>query len=544
MFLHEMLIAVSAGLFAHNAVFIHGEWHLHIPHIIFSHYFLWVCTLGFIHWADSGESLCSSVQRTSILATLYLTSLFTSMVVYRLFFHRLSRFPGPTLAAVSKFWHVYHVRHSKNHLLMTELYKEYGSLIRTGPNEITVLHPNAIHLLDGWGNTTTKDVWYDILLPKMSVVFTRSEQHHKDGLKAWTQALSGKAMKSFNVRVSHHVKALCNCLRAYGNQTVLVNDIVSQFTFDVLGDILFSRNYNLLATNGGHPYFEHRKDALPVLGPINDTTWLGHMIFCLAPFWSRVRDWFYMVTFSVEQMQKRFDEDDENEPKVDMAAYFIDEYHKLEGVYGLEKRNLHLQGTAVTAVIAGSDTTRSALITAFWSLANYPEHARKILDEIRTVDINDPNALSMLPHLEGFIAETLRLVPPAMSGAARVTGPQGLMVEKTLIPPGVKVTAPKYVMMRLDTAFVNPNDFIPERWYSRPELILDRRAFGPFSVGSRACVGKPLAYAELRLVVAALVQCFRIEFAPDYDPMTMWRDLKDQVTAQPGEVKCVFTPRN
>lgn len=36
-----------------------------------------------------------------------------------------------------------------------------------------------------------------------------------------------------------------------------------------------------------------------------------------------------------------------------MAAYFIDEYHKLEGVYGLEKRNLHLQGTAVTAVIAG-----------------------------------------------------------------------------------------------------------------------------------------------------------------------------------------------
>lgn len=38
---------------------------------------------------------------------------------------------------------------------------------------------------------------------------------------------------------------------------------------------------------------------------------------------------------------------------MDMAAYFIDEYRKLEGVQSLESRKLHLRGTAVTAVIAG-----------------------------------------------------------------------------------------------------------------------------------------------------------------------------------------------
>lgn len=64
------------------------------------------------------------------------------------------------------------------------------------------------------------------------------------------------------------------------------------------------------------------------------------------------------------------------------------------------------------------------------------------------MDTNDPNALGQLPHLEGFIAETLRLLPPAMSGGARRTGPQGMMVDKTFIPPDVKVTAPKYVIMR------------------------------------------------------------------------------------------------
>ena len=95
----------------------------------------------------------------------------------------------------------------------------------------------------------------------------------------------------------------------------------------------------------------------------------------------------------------------------------------------------------------------------------------------------------------------------------------------------------------MDTAFVRPDEFIPERWYSRLDLIIDKRAFSPFTFGSRACAGKPLAYAELRLVVAGLVRSFDIAFAPGYDPMTMWRDLKDQVTAQPGEVRCVFSPR-
>lgn len=64
------------------------------------------------------------------------------------------------------------------------------------------------------------------------------------------------------------------------------------------------------------------------------------------------------------------------------------------------------------------------------------------------MDTHDANALATVPHLEGFIAETLRLVPPAMSGAARVTGPQGLMVDNTMLPPFIKVTAPKYVLMR------------------------------------------------------------------------------------------------
>lgn len=103
-----------------------------------------------------------------------------------------------------------------------------------------------------------------------------------------------------------------------------------------------------------------------------------------------------------------------------------------------------------------SDTTRASLIAIWWYLSKYPDHAEKIRSEIEGVDISDANALAGLPHLNGVVKEVLRLVPPAMTGGGRITGPQGLWVDGTFIPPFTKVTAPKYVIMRSRTPQTKP----------------------------------------------------------------------------------------
>lgn len=95
----------------------------------------------------------------------------------------------------------------------------------------------------------------------------------------------------------------------------------------------------------------------------------------------------------------------------------------------------------------------------------------------------------------------------------------------------------------MESAFPRAEEFIPERWTTRPELIRDRRAFSPFSVGGRQCVGMLVAYSELRAVTAMLVRDFRLSFAPGYDQDAMWRGLRDQITAQPGQLLCTFEPR-
>ncbi|KAI1370297.1 cytochrome P450 [Hypoxylon crocopeplum] len=539
---YHIIAAVLAGLFAHNAIFIRGEWHMRILQILVGHCLLSSLILYLVYRSDDAASFDEAFQVVAVMEAVYLWALFGSMAVYRLFFHRLSHFPGPKFAAVTKLWHIWKIRKSTNHLFLQELHKKYGNIVRTGPNELTLVGTSAYNLLDGWGNTTTRDIWYDLLRPRYSAVFCRDRELHREGRKAWVQSMTGKAMNAFYPRVAMLAQSLSDCIASHGTRPVDVDDVMSWFSFDMMGDVLFGEDFNLLKSRTWEPAIKHRDGALALVGPISDATWIAHLAFLLVPFYGRVQDWARMVSFCEERIKDRILR--ENKEKSDMAEYFLEEHQRLSNSMSLEERDLYLAGTIVTAVVAGSDTTRAALIATFWFLAKYPEHASKIRDETRDVDERDFAKLASLPHLNAFIDETLRLVPPAgMTGTARITGEQGMTFENVYIPPFTKVTAPRYVIMRLASAFPRPDEFIPERWYSQPELIRDKRAFAPFSVGPRQCTGKMLAYVELRHVATLLLRHYDIEFAPGYDPMIMWRDLKDQVTAQPGKVMCVFKPR-
>ncbi len=63
------------------------------------------------------------------------------------------------------------------------------------------------------------------------------------------------------------------------------------------------------------------------------------------------------------------------------------------------------------------------------------------------------------------------------------------------------------------------------------------------SVGRASCVGQGLATTQMRLVLASLVQKFRIRFLPGEDGKEVVRDMKDQLTAQPGRLTLMFEAR-
>ena len=124
-------VATAAGVIAHRSCFIAGEWHMQATAILFvhmaAHGLLWMTLVVFQRSTGTRALL-----EASLIFACYLISLFTSMLVYRLLFHRLCTFPGPVLARSSKLWHAWKVRYSKNHLLLDQLHRQYGDFVRTG----------------------------------------------------------------------------------------------------------------------------------------------------------------------------------------------------------------------------------------------------------------------------------------------------------------------------------------------------------------------------------------------------------------------------
>lgn len=183
------------------------------------------------------------------------------------------------------------------------------------------------------------------------------------------------------------------------------------------------------------------------------------------------------------------------------------------------------------------------MVFLFYELALNPIHQEAIFQEIQAIDLSDYNKLKSLDYLNGCINETLRLHPPVPSGGYRETPPEGIMIGEKYIPGGITLVAPRYTIGRLESCFEEPEKFIPERWYSRIEMVKNRKAFMPFAQGRYSCVGKGLALAELRYITCLLLRNYTVKFALGQVVSRVEQDMKDQFTSAPGKLKLIFIAR-
>lgn len=127
-------VAFLTGVALHQAVFIHGEWDEETAKIISAVLFSNIAApIGVAYFFPEQYSILSATALIAGLTASAITGVFTSIAVYRLFFHRLNRFPGPTLARLSNFYPTYLA--AKNLRLCDEvekLHAKYGGIVRLG----------------------------------------------------------------------------------------------------------------------------------------------------------------------------------------------------------------------------------------------------------------------------------------------------------------------------------------------------------------------------------------------------------------------------
>lgn len=130
-FFTQLYLAGALGITSHLGYFITGEHHLRAPRLL-ALYLLIFFTIFLGYFVGYDFDMRHAGAASTMVITTYVLCLFSSIAIYRLLFHRVRKFPGPTFAKVSKLWHASKVLNSDQHLLLDRLHKQYGDFVRTG----------------------------------------------------------------------------------------------------------------------------------------------------------------------------------------------------------------------------------------------------------------------------------------------------------------------------------------------------------------------------------------------------------------------------
>ncbi|KAI3399822.1 hypothetical protein diail_5619 [Diaporthe ilicicola] len=187
-----------------------------------------------------------------------------------------------------------------------------------------------------------------------------------------------------------------------------------------------------------------------------------------------------------------------------------------------------LGGECTTLLMAGSETTSTAISSTLFYMLRNPEVYEKAVREVRgqfsssEFNVRLGAALNSCTYLRACLDESLRLSPPAASAQWRGVLAD-VIVDGRSVPAGCDVGTSLYPIQRHPAYFDEPYIFRPERWTESHDITASERAqsaFSPFLAGPRSCVAKPLAVAEAMLTLATLLCRFDMKLAEGPDGET------------------------
>lgn len=129
--------------------------------------------------------------------------------------------------------------------------------------------------------------------------------------------------------------------------------------------------------------------------------------------------------------------------------------------------------------------------------------------------------------MKACVDEAMRLAPPVPGLLPReVIAKEGATIDGIHIPVGTVVGTPCYALHHYEKYYPQAWKYLPERWLDAPEEQIEeaRSAFAPFSIGARGCIGKGVAYMELRLAVARLVWTYEMRKRKVEGKGEVWRE--------------------
>jgi len=180
-----------------------------------------------------------------------------------------------------------------------------------------------------------------------------------------------------------------------------------------------------------------------------------------------------------------------------------------------------LRDLVLNFLIAGRDTTAQALSWTVFCISGHPDVEQRIVEELAGLDTEDAQTrsstltyqqVSRLPYLQAVVNEALRLYPSVPTDS-KVAVNDDVLPDGTFVPSGTVVQYAPYAMARDESLWgSDAAEFKPQRWMDM-EAPPSTYEFAVFNAGPRECLGKRLAYLELKACLAQIFRDFTVELA-------------------------------
>ncbi|CAG7931468.1 unnamed protein product [Penicillium olsonii] len=444
--------------------------------------------------------------------------------IYRLYFHPLSKIPGPKLAAITGAYEFYFNVIKRGMFIweMERLHEVYGPIIRVTPNEVHIKDSDYYDEIYA-SNKRRREKVYDRVAKfdlEGSGFSSISPEDHRMRRAQIEKYFSRQSVTN----IEHVIYESIDKLDEHFQRAFKTNQVVGVDAgfAGLTSDIIHNYAYGFNSGNLDHENFnENVRDG------VNGLLKLAHLLFHvpilqtimkMLPLWvlEKCNPYAYALQSQKADLLDRTTKfiqghsaELKNRPIMEILCTSDMPEELREAV------RLNNEGFAM--VIGGIETTaRSLAIAAFWLMTN-DTIKNKLREELRTV-MPTPDSrptwsqLEQLPYMSAVVSETLRLSTGIANRSPRAAPSEALVYKGYVIPPGTPVSETNYFVLTDPEIFPDPHTFDPDRWLRAAARgqRLDKYMVN-FSKGTRICVGMNLAYAELYLVLAAFVRRYDME---------------------------------
>ncbi|KAK0270305.1 hypothetical protein LTR54_017022 [Friedmanniomyces endolithicus] len=407
---------------------------------------------------------------------------------------------------------------------MIDLHRELGTLVRTGPREVSVSDLTAIKQIYGAGSKFRKSDWYSVWQGhrKFDLFGERDEKIHGEQRRLVSRAYAMDSLKVLEQYVDHAVTVFLDNMSERQGQVIDMGNWVQLFAFDVIGEVTFSKRFGFMDSGGDDGSFGQIEGALKSaswVGQIPSFYWIHD---ALSPYIGN------HLALSARHGSLRQFAIKEIAARQDRGGNQKDILSKLRATQKekpLEMDENAVASMATSNIFAGSDTTAISTRAIIYYLLKNPQCKNKLIEEIDECraqgKLSDPAKLSeaeKMPYLQAVMYEALRLHPAVGMSLPREVPIGGATIAGQYLPAGSVVGANPWVIHRNKEVYGDDVEaFRPERWMIEDNGDMHRFFFA-FGSGARMCLGRNISWMEMSNLIPTLFMQYNLELSePEKD---------------------------